>query len=72
MVMYSSLPSRPSIIDDKHYTYLFLCDIYLYENYNAFYSVLVTDNRCYLESGGSAESFFVSEDLSVSSFIGKF
>ncbi|XP_065202017.1 protocadherin beta-11 isoform X2 [Planococcus citri] len=28
------------------------------------------DNRCYLENGGSAESFFVSEDLSVGSFLG--
>ncbi|XP_063224193.1 protocadherin Fat 4 [Bacillus rossius redtenbacheri] len=30
----------------------------------------VTDSRCYLESGGSAESFFVSEDLPVGSVIG--
>lgn len=30
----------------------------------------VTDNRCYLENGGSAESFFVSEDVPVGSIIG--
>lgn len=29
------------------------------------------DNRCYLENGGSAESFFVSEDVPVGSIIGK-
>lgn len=28
------------------------------------------DNRCYLENGGSAESFFVSEDVPVGSIIG--
>jgi len=31
----------------------------------------VVDNRCYLENGGSAESFFVSEDVPVGSIIGK-
>ncbi|XP_050523125.1 protocadherin Fat 4 [Daktulosphaira vitifoliae] len=30
----------------------------------------VADNRCYLENGGSAESFFVSEDVPVGSVIG--
>lgn len=30
----------------------------------------VADNRCYLENGGSAESFFVSEDVPVGSIIG--
>lgn len=30
----------------------------------------VADNRCYLENGGSAESFFVSEDVQVGSIIG--
>lgn len=29
------------------------------------------DNRCFLETGGSAESFFVSEDLPINSVIGK-
>jgi hypothetical protein len=29
------------------------------------------DSRCYLESGGSAESFIVSEDISVGAIIGK-
>lgn len=29
------------------------------------------DNRCYLENGASAESFFVSEDIPVGSSIGK-
>ncbi|XP_039300341.1 cadherin-related family member 1-like, partial [Nilaparvata lugens] len=28
------------------------------------------DNRCFLENGGSAESFFVSEDIPVGSVIG--
>jgi len=32
----------------------------------------VPDNRCFLESGGSAESFFVSEDQPVGAVIGKF
>ncbi|KAK9721611.1 Cadherin domain [Popillia japonica] len=31
----------------------------------------VTDNRCYLENGASSESFFVSEDLPIGSFIGQ-
>ncbi|XP_077288016.1 protocadherin Fat 4-like Cad96Ca [Arctopsyche grandis] len=30
----------------------------------------VQDSRCYLESGGSVESFFVSEDLAVGSIVG--
>ncbi|XP_001942850.2 protocadherin Fat 4 [Acyrthosiphon pisum] len=33
-------------------------------------SQAVVDNRCYLENGGSAESFFVSEDVPVGSIIG--
>ncbi|KAG8264735.1 hypothetical protein J6590_004753 [Homalodisca vitripennis] len=32
--------------------------------------VLGPDNRCFLETGGSAESFFVSEDLPVGSVVG--
>ncbi len=32
---------------------------------------LAADSRCFLESGSSAESFFVSEDLPVGSVIGK-
>ena len=35
-------------------------------------SIFVSDNRCFLENGGSAESFFVSEDVAVGSIIGKF
>ncbi|KAL1455219.1 hypothetical protein WDU94_009330 [Cyamophila willieti] len=31
----------------------------------------VPDNRCFLEDGGSAESFFVNEDLPIGSVIGK-
>lgn len=29
------------------------------------------DSRCYLEGGGSAESFNASEDLTIGSVIGK-
>ncbi|KAK7595296.1 hypothetical protein V9T40_013121 [Parthenolecanium corni] len=36
-----------------------------YEN-----NTIIQHNRCYLESGGSAESFFVSEDQPVTSLIG--
>jgi hypothetical protein len=32
----------------------------------------VPDNRCFLQSGGSAESFFVSEDQPVGAEIGMF
>lgn len=35
-----------------------------------FMSTGVQDSRCYLESGGSVESFFVSEDLPVGSIVG--
>lgn len=31
----------------------------------------LSDNRCFLENGGSSESFFVSESLPVNSVIGK-
>lgn len=31
----------------------------------------VLDSRCYLEGGGSAESFLASEDMQVGSIIGK-
>lgn len=34
-------------------------------------SIFISDNRCFLENGGSAESFFVSEDVAVGSIIGK-
>ncbi|XP_017769674.1 PREDICTED: cadherin-related tumor suppressor-like [Nicrophorus vespilloides] len=33
-------------------------------------SQVVPDNRCFLENGGSSESFFVSEDLEIGSVIG--
>ena len=32
---------------------------------------MILDSRCYLEGGGSAESFLASEDLEVGSVIGK-
>lgn len=31
----------------------------------------ILDSRCYLEGGGSAESFLASEDMAVGSVIGK-
>ena len=40
-----------------------------YSNLTFFFTV--TDNRCFLESGGSAESFFVSEDQPVGAVVGK-
>lgn len=37
-----------------------------------FLFLAVVDNRCYLENGGSAESFFVSEDVPVGTIIGRY
>lgn len=34
-------------------------------------SLQIPDNRCFLEDGGSAESFFVSEDVPIGTVIGK-
>lgn len=34
--------------------------------------VAVPDNRCFLEDGGSAESFFVSEDVPIGTVIGEY
>lgn len=40
-------------------------------NYLYWFILGAVDNRCYLENGGSAESFFVSEDMPIGSVIGK-
>lgn len=32
----------------------------------------ILDSRCYLEGGGSAESFLASEDMAVGSIIGNY